>query len=93
MVRGYQRRVVFLKNTGSALFDEAYFLMSERGQNNSPSESEMVKEANRIISENLTSGRVPDRAPTQVFRFIIKQIPAFLLGAILSAVICLFIFW
>ena len=92
MVRGYQRRVVFLKNTGSALFDEAYFLMSERGQNNSPSESEMVKEANRIISENLTSGRAPDRVSLKVFRFILKQIPAFSVGAILSAVICLFIF-
>ena len=58
MVKGYQKRVVFMKNTGSEFFDEAYFVVCDSP--NAPSEKDMISEANRIIDEargiNLQSG-------------------------------------
>ena len=49
MVKGYQRRVVFLKNTGSEFFDEAYFVVCDAEHTHS--EEDMICEANRIIDE------------------------------------------
>ena len=51
-MRGYQRRVIFMKNTGSALFEEAYFVMRSDEMAEGRSESDMVSEAGRIIEEN-----------------------------------------
>lgn len=54
---GYERKIILLKNTGSEIFDEAYFILKEKqGGEPSLSESEMIREANRIVSENLISG-------------------------------------
>lgn len=51
MVRGCQKRVVFLKNTGSKMFDEAYFIVSDDRAPTGVGQEEMLDEAHRIISE------------------------------------------
>ena len=53
MVRGYQKRVIHLKNTGSSLFDEAYFIVKEK-EEKAFRNQDMISEANRIIKENMT---------------------------------------
>lgn len=50
-MRGCEKRVIYLKNTGSDLFDEAYFVVSQVGEIASPESCDMVSEANRIIEE------------------------------------------
>ena len=52
-MRGYQKKVIFLKNTGSHLFDEAYFVVSREGEAAHVEQSDMIFEANRIIKESL----------------------------------------
>ena len=54
MLRGCQRRIIVLKNTKSDIFEEAYFILSERAASGEApvSESDMILEANRIISES-----------------------------------------
>ena len=54
MVKGCERRVVYLKNTDSAVFEEAFFVMKDAKTEKPPSSMEMVREANRILSENMT---------------------------------------
>ncbi|MBR2343645.1 MAG: hypothetical protein IKA64_05260 [Clostridia bacterium] len=92
MVRGYQRRVVFLKNTGSTLFDEAYFLMSDTEACSGVTDAEMVKEANRIIEQNLTRDGYSDSGARRALKFILRQLPAFLAGAVFSAAVLFLIF-
>ena len=60
MVRGYQRKIIFLKNTGSEMFDEAYFVLSEKCEKEAPICDTMISEANKIIEEN-SQGRVKKR--------------------------------
>ena len=48
-MRGCQKRVIYLKNTGSRHFEEAYFVIRS---GESSSDKSMIDEANRIISEN-----------------------------------------
>ncbi len=52
-MRGYQKKVIFLKDTGSHLFDEAYFVVSRRGEEAHIEQTDMIYEANRIIRESL----------------------------------------
>ncbi len=58
MVRGYQKRVVHLKNTESDAFDEAFFLVSAEGRE--MCEGELLREANRIVAE-CSSGKTKRR--------------------------------
>ena len=52
MLRGCSKRVIHIKNTGSAYFDEAYFVVSARA---GASDGDMVREASRIVDDNLVS--------------------------------------
>ena len=55
MLRGCQKKIVFLKNTGSKLFDEAYFVISDNASEDKICDSDMITEANRIIDECIGS--------------------------------------
>lgn len=49
--KGCEKRMIMLKNTGSELFEEAYFILNNK-KSSSVSHNDMIKEANRIISDN-----------------------------------------
>ena len=55
-MRGYQKRVVFLKNIESAMFDEAYFIIKpsySASDEKKRKETDLINEANRIIEESV----------------------------------------
>lgn len=79
-MRGYQKRVIFLKHTGSRLFDEAYFVVSPAHEG--AAEGDMVLEANRIIEDNIKKERSDNGRRER------KNIYWFLLGAAVSAIVC-----
>ena len=52
-MRGSEKKIIYVKDTGSKLFEEAYFVL-RRGvtEGDSPlSEEDMVREASRIVEE------------------------------------------
>ena len=51
-MRGYQKKVIYLKNTGSRDFEEAYFIIRPDGECDEKSLVRMIEEANRIVEEN-----------------------------------------
>ncbi|MBQ7343526.1 MAG: hypothetical protein IJW53_02035 [Clostridia bacterium] len=51
MVRGCQKKIIYLKNTDSGVFDEAYFLVSDSALGKDMDERDMIEEANRILDE------------------------------------------
>lgn len=56
MFKGCQRKIIMLKNTGSGIFDEAYFVIKESAAASMRvSENDMIAEANRILNENKLS--------------------------------------
>ncbi len=55
-MRGYQKRLVCLKKTGSPIIEEAYFVLSD-GVSLENGKERFLKEANRIIEENGTQKR------------------------------------
>ena len=91
-MRGYQKKVIFLKNTGSHLFDEAYFIVSREGEEAKVGQSNMVLEANRIIRESIWDSEQSGRGDGGKIKTFLLP---FFLGALISAVvsvICLLVF-
>ena len=89
-MRGYQKKVIFLKDTGSHLFDEAYFVMSREGEDAAIEQSDMVFEANRIIKESL--GDKESRIGRERLREKRTFLIPFLVGALISAAVTLIIY-
>ena len=54
MVKGCEKRVVHLKKTDSEVFEQAFFVLKDAKTEKPPSRLEMVREANRILNENMT---------------------------------------
>lgn len=60
VIKGIQKNMVVVKNTGSRIFEEAYFILREKADS-SGKKQDMVTEANRIIAANTLS---PEKALT-----------------------------
>lgn len=76
MYKGYKRKVIVVKDTGSRLFDSAYFVV--RDGVGEEKITDMVSEASRIINEKAER----ERCPVALKRFF-----SFLLGAAVASVI------
>lgn len=87
-MRGYQKKVVYLKNIDSAVFEEAYFIiksnLSEASCKKNKESLNLVKEANRIIEENTDFSH-----RSNISNKNIKNILFFLIGFLLSSSIFL----
>lgn len=82
MLKGCQRKIIVMKNTGSSIFEEAYFVIRETATKAHISEIDMITEANRIIKENgISTGQL--RKQTKL------NCPAFVWGALSVAVLIL----
>ena len=75
-MKGCQKKVIYLKNTGCELFEEAYFVVSRAGEVSESDEESMIEEANRIISDSIECekktrlGRILGRVCTLLFPFV-----------------------
>ena len=61
-MRGYERRIIYMKNVGSDYFDEAYFVVKSDTPPTENKKDRLVDEANRIIKENFKKkkrGKIP----------------------------------
>jgi hypothetical protein len=85
-MRGCQKKVVFVKNTGSDFFEEAYFVLKEEEKLGEISHATMVEEAKRIIDESL------GKRKRRFFIFRFKTLFVFLLGFVLSFVLTFTLF-
>ena len=74
VMKGCQKKVIFIKNTESRIFDEAYFIISRESEKSYLSEENLVSEANRIIERSLSE--CESKAEKDVLRrFWISEFP------------------
>ena len=89
MVRGCQKRIVYLKSTGSDVFDEAYFVVRE-GTLSLGDECDMIKEANRILDEcvSIEKGRgLADKIKDFTKRITVPFLGGVIIGIIIAILI------
>jgi hypothetical protein len=84
-MRGYQKRVIHIKNTGSNLFEEAYFVVKEDSRCNEVGLS-IIDEANRIIEENVTGEKRKKKRTANYVNILFFAIGLFV------AALCFYIF-
>ena len=85
-MRGYQRNVIYLKNVGSSVFEEAYFVIRPGAENDEKSKrQDFISEANRIIEESV--GNQKGKRGAIGLKETIFFISGFLISSIISLVI------
>ena len=75
-MKGCQKRVIFLKNTGSEIFDEAYFIISRECEREKVGEDSLILEANRIVSASIECEE--KKYTPEIFKRMIKSVILFL---------------
>lgn len=81
MIKGCQKKIIHLKNTGSPYFEEAYFILKDDGTS-LPSENDMVREALKIAESSKTRGN-PALSKGLIPALIGAAAASFLFGIIL----------
>ena len=86
MVRGCQKKIIYLKNTDSGVFDEAYFLVSDSALGKDMDERDMIAEANRILDECIFN---EERKSTKIkiFDFVKRKIIPVVFGIVIGMII------
>ena len=85
MIKGCQRRVIVVKGDDESMFECAYFVLKNDKNHDSPSEGDMIAEADKIIRE---SGQITNKKATEKEKKDYKKsfIP-FSVGALIGSVI------
>lgn len=96
MIRGCQKKVIWIRNTGCELFEEAYFIMSDTAEQKNMKDTDMVAQANRLIEASpfrsyWNSSSAPDLKKTKIKIPLKKRLRWFLCGSLLSASILLLV--
>ena len=89
VVRGCQKRIVYLKSTGSEVFSDAYFVVRDNALSDI-CECDMVKEANKILDECVSLDEKMSLGQT-VFEIVKRKIIPFLLGTVVGMIIVILI--
>lgn len=90
MYMGNQRRAIVLKDSKNCMFEAAYFILKDGFENQN--ESEMIKEANRILKNNIIGSYFfREERPSKKHKSL-NGLSCFLLGALLSFVFCTILF-
>ena len=90
MYMGTQKKAVVLRPGINSIVEEAYFIIKDDYSN--VKESEMIKEANKILNNNIIGSYFFENEKTEQTRKAKYNFTSFLLGAFLSFVLCTLLF-
>ena len=86
MIKGCQKKIIMLKNTGSEIFEEAYFILSESADKSNLSQSDMIAEANRIVDMGYRDAFLQKSIPSGKSAW--QRAIFFFIGALFAAGVC-----
>ena len=82
MIKGCEKKIVYLKDTGSDYFEEAYFVVKPQ----KCTENDIIAEANKIVNGFMDEDKGKSKiSKGKIFSFL----GGLLLGALLSLGVCL----
>ena len=86
MLKGCQRKIIYLKNTKSEYFSEAYFVLKERAEN--AQENDVLKEAERLLGRTHVEGKEKKSGGTvKVLHFLLGILSGFLLTLLVGVLV------
>jgi len=57
LIKGCNKRVIVMKDTGNEMIEEAFFILKPEASKSGVAESEIIKHANRILDKSLYGER------------------------------------
>ena len=87
MLRGIQKNMIWVKTPESRFFESAYFVMRPAKMPKPPKEGEMLREANRLLSEGMK------RALPHWKRRLYQLLLPFLFGLATGSLFVLLLLW
>ena len=82
MIKGCQKKIVHITNTGSPYFEEAYFILKQGGIKGSAGDKDIVKEALRITESTAVAAKPKPR----------RRRNGGVMSVLLGAAVCSFVF-
>lgn len=96
MIKGCSKRVIVMKETGSDMIEEAFFIIKPSGVKKSMTDADIMTQAKMLIEKGNASNRfspsgfnVVKTAPKNKPKFALPFTLGLVLGAILSAALIL----
>ena len=83
MIKGCKKNIIYLKNTDSTAFSEAFFIIDEPAR--SMGKRELIKEANRMAEEGL--GYRQRQTKRQKTAYTVWCVAMFLIGALTASIL------
>ena len=87
MIKGINKNMIVVKNTGSRYFEEAHFIIKNGATDHS--ERDLVKEASRIVGTVLTESGKVSKPKGRVIKGLITFLLSFISGAALGIMLCM----
>lgn len=88
MIKGCQKRMIFVKNTGCDLFDEAYFVLRDDVPPSAELDSSIIQIATEIINQS-----VPLKSKRKKVHKSHRGILGFFVGCAFSVAVSVFVFF
>ncbi len=86
MIKGINKKMIVVKNTGSKYFEEAHFIIRN---GTDARERDIIKEASRIVGTVLTENGKEPKPRGRVLKTVITLLLSFASGTILGILLCL----
>lgn len=90
MIKGCKKNVVWVKATGNEIFDEAYFILSDKYEEGRGSETDMIKAASGMINHEMMPKAQINEKKSNFCAF--GKLLWFLLGATVTALLNAFLY-
>ena len=87
MIKGCNKSVIYMKNTESDVFDEAYFILRNTIPADAYRECDMVREAERIIREGSGQTHASTRRPRSIYSFVMGVVCSVVFYTVLGIII------
>lgn len=87
MIKGINKNIIVVKNTGSRYFEEAHFIV--KNNVSELADRDLVKEASRIVGTVLESSGKASKPKGRIVKKLMAFILSFLSGAAIGILLCL----
>ena len=87
MIKGINKNMIVVKNTGSKYFEEAHFIV--KASISEPTERDLLKEATQIVGKLLSESGKVSKPKGTILKKLLTLILSFFSGALIGISLCL----
>ena len=87
MIKGCNKRVIVMKDTGNAMIEEAFFILKPEAAKSGFAREDIVKQANRILEKSMCDDRFSHLSVNSSGKSKNGSFSSFFSGAVIGAIV------